>query len=304
MASLLSAALGYAMAQAADQSDALTEPVGGVARQAAAGLPPGVYCPDCGYNLRALTGQRCPECGFDLRSVQLTRSGIPWVHRKQLGAFAAYWKTVGLVARAPERLVAHLGASVDLADAVRFGRINLAIACLSVCLVLSSAAVLLARQTQPPRMPSFWLGLAGLGVAAYYVVLAIVLAARLFVLLSLRDLPEDIWPRAVALRYYCLAPFSLMPIAAVMCAAGLLLWPAGQAVDVLLITPGAGCAATMVWKCVSVRLKLRRQLRPHLGTRRWGRFFALLGETMLLAVALVSVPPVVLWLALIWHSLR
>gem|GEM_PF-2846542 len=301
---MLATGLWCPMAQAADESDSLSEPAGSVPRQAAAGLPPGVYCPDCGYNLRALTGQRCPECGFDLRSVQLGQSGVPWVHRNQLGVFAAYWKTVKLVARAPERLFAYLGAGADLADAVRFGRINLAIASLSVGLVLLSAAVALARPTQPPRMPSFWLGLVGLGVAGYYVVLAIVLAARVFVLLSLRDLPQDIWPRAVALRYYCLAPLSLMPIAAALCAAGLLFWPLGQAVDVLLITPGAVGAATIVWMCISVRLKLQRRLQAHLGPRRWGRFFALLGETLLLAVALVSVPPVVLWLALIWYSLR
>ena len=40
-------------------------------------LPVGAVCPDCGYDLRGLTGDRCPECGFDLNVVRTQTPQIP-----------------------------------------------------------------------------------------------------------------------------------------------------------------------------------------------------------------------------------
>src|SRR5438128_163233 len=56
------------------------------------------FCPQCGYSLRGLNPRDsaaaevcCPECGFavDLRTLQ--QSIIPWVHRREIGRWRAYW---------------------------------------------------------------------------------------------------------------------------------------------------------------------------------------------------------------------
>jgi len=51
-------------------------------------------CPKCGYSLRGLTSERCPECGMSLAEVNALGSAIPWVHRRSIGTWRAYWRTV------------------------------------------------------------------------------------------------------------------------------------------------------------------------------------------------------------------
>ena len=48
-------------------------------------LPEGIYCLDCGYDLRGSTSARCPECGFSLELLRTGESQIPWAHRRELG---------------------------------------------------------------------------------------------------------------------------------------------------------------------------------------------------------------------------
>jgi|GEM_PF-4970287 len=46
----------------------------------------GMYCPACGYDLRAaVDGGRCPECGRTVVLAELVRSHVPWVMRHVQG---------------------------------------------------------------------------------------------------------------------------------------------------------------------------------------------------------------------------
>ena len=93
------------------------------------GTPPGIeheaiqydlFCQTCGYNLRGLTGDRCPECGRSLETIRATTSLIPWVYRKKLGQFRAYWRTVWLVMFRQRRFCDEMARPVSYADAQRF----------------------------------------------------------------------------------------------------------------------------------------------------------------------------------------
>ena len=58
-----------------------------------------LFCIDCGYDLRQLTSDRCPECGWLIDRNVLTRTRLPWVYRKELGRWRAYWRTVLFASR-------------------------------------------------------------------------------------------------------------------------------------------------------------------------------------------------------------
>ncbi|UCE59769.1 MAG: hypothetical protein JSU63_20295 [Phycisphaerales bacterium] len=79
-----------------------------------------LYCPKCSYNLRGLTGDRCPECGYSLEDVRSGVSLIPWVHRRQIGRFRAYWKTIWMVMMQPKRLALEIGRPVSYPDSQSF----------------------------------------------------------------------------------------------------------------------------------------------------------------------------------------
>jgi len=76
------------------------------------------FCVGCGYNLRGLAGDRCPECG--LRFDAEASSPIPWVHRKHIGFFRSFFKTVMLAMFWPRRLTGAAGVPVDEKAAGRF----------------------------------------------------------------------------------------------------------------------------------------------------------------------------------------
>ncbi len=88
--------------------------------QSLAPLPEGLYCPDCGYDLRSLTSTRCPECGFGLEAVRAGESQIPWTYRRELGRFRAYWKTVWLVLRWPKQFCLEVARPVSYRDSQSF----------------------------------------------------------------------------------------------------------------------------------------------------------------------------------------
>ena len=64
---------------------------------ALARMPEGVHCLECGYDLRGSTSPCCPECGFALELLRASESQIPWTHRRQLGFWRAYRRTVWMV---------------------------------------------------------------------------------------------------------------------------------------------------------------------------------------------------------------
>jgi hypothetical protein len=69
------------------------------------------FCPECSYNLRGLSGEQCPECGMKLSGDRV--SPIPWEHRREIGRWKAFWRTVLLVTFRPARIARAVGGPVD-----------------------------------------------------------------------------------------------------------------------------------------------------------------------------------------------
>lgn len=171
-------------------------------------VPAEVYCPDCGYDLRGLTGQNCPECGFALAVVRSRESQIPWVHRRRLGLLRAYWQTVRLVERWPRRFCLEMVRPVSYGDAQAFRWWTFLLAYVPL-LLISVASGWAACNAGAEGGATLWL-LAGAQVIA---------AAWLAALPGLcsysfhpRRLPIEQQNRAIALSYYAWAPLALMPL--------------------------------------------------------------------------------------------
>lgn len=103
-------------------------------------LPPGgddtpstlLLCQECGYNLRGVVGGRCPECGHDLANLRSDQSLIPWVRRREIGAFRAYWSTVFWVSFKYKTFCEEVVRDVDYRDAQRFRWITVGLMYLGV----------------------------------------------------------------------------------------------------------------------------------------------------------------------------
>ncbi|MCH8879605.1 MAG: hypothetical protein IID34_06935 [Planctomycetes bacterium] len=79
-----------------------------------------VFCPKCSYNLRGIDSARCPECGYSLAFLKIAESRIPWVHRKEIGRFRAYWRTVWWATFRRLKFGEELARPMSLPDARRF----------------------------------------------------------------------------------------------------------------------------------------------------------------------------------------
>ena len=93
----------------------------------------GIFCPQCGYDLRGIQSPRCPECGLELDRAKLAALRLPWALRGRsgrAGRIVAYLRTAWLLIRRP-RVVAEVVAGPVDADAAReFARVTMAIALL------------------------------------------------------------------------------------------------------------------------------------------------------------------------------
>ncbi len=179
-------------------------------------------CPRCGYNLRGLTGDVCPECGNALAAMRLAVPQIPWLRRRNMGRFIAYWETVLFVMFRQRELCYEMARDVSYTDAQRFRLVTLLHAVAPVVVL-----ALFAYQIAPPShissssgflrsfppCPSIthWAYAAGWPIAMFIGSLALALAMATGVATYFaqpRGMPVHLQSRAIALSYYTAAPLA------------------------------------------------------------------------------------------------
>jgi hypothetical protein len=193
-----------------------------------------LQCQDCGYNLRGLTGDRCPECGRSLRSMRSPVSSIPWTHRKEIGRFRAYWKTVWWVSFKYKTFCEEIARPVSFKDAQAFRWVTI----LHVFPPIAAVAVVWCVRALPSYidrviwwndpwssaipMPSrFVLALSRLVSHVPWNAAFVSLAILLYMVIATgvpsyffdsRQLPRLLRNRAVALSYYCFGAWAWTPV--------------------------------------------------------------------------------------------
>lgn len=185
-------------------------------------------CPACGYDLRGSTGGRCSECGLDIDAAELSRSGIPWAYRRELGRVRAFLKTVWEITFDANRLRHEAAKPQSAHDAAVFRLwvtilVALSVAALAVVGILSvgiDEVIALRRQTFLGPMPplggppeDLWVPWsAGVGVPGAMFVYAVLAAAAITrapgaVIRNGRNAPDDS-EAARALGRYATAPLA------------------------------------------------------------------------------------------------
>ena len=189
-----------------------------------------LFCPECGYSLRGIDSPRCPECGHELDWKTLGASRVPWVHRREIGAVRAYWRTVWLTMLDSRAIADDVHRPVSLEDARRFRLITVIIAWAPLAIVATVAFFLVTyemtnrpmdvwRRGTPVRQLAFvleWLMLP-IGLGALFLFLLAITGVQSY-FFHPRWLPVVRQNRAVALSYYSCAPLAWTPVTAAVLA--------------------------------------------------------------------------------------
>ena len=176
-----------------------------------------LYCPQCGYDVRAATRSECPECGQAINLDELRQSQIPWSHRAAIGRLRAYWRTVWRVTFHTHDFCAEAVRPVSYRDARRFQLVTVVIAYLSIVGFFAALWMLevVDEDTWAPLVYNVGEPLT--------IVLAVAAAASLALYLLAATGVHTYWfhprsldvtrqNRALAMSYYACAPLALMPI--------------------------------------------------------------------------------------------
>jgi hypothetical protein len=176
------------------------------------GISQDIFCQDCGYNLRGLTSERCPECGRSLEGLRSEVSKILWVHRKEIGRFRAYWKTVWFVMFRQKEFCDEMARPVSYRDSQGFRWLTIAFAYLPLLAAAVLGVFLYTRSpTDSTLFILFWTN-AGLGITIHaggilFFVAAIGVPSYFF---ESRSVPIPLRNRGIALSYYACGPLSLL----------------------------------------------------------------------------------------------
>ncbi len=268
-------------------------------------LPEGINCPDCGYDLRSLTGPRCPECGFDLAIVRSQTSQIPWSRRGEIGRFKAYWQTVWLVWRHPKRLYIEIIRPVSYRDSQRFRWVTFLHAYIPLLVCFAAGFASDGKLPERDSLPT------PLGVVVGIGLLLVVLPGASSYVLESRRLPVEQRNRAIALSYYTWAPLAAIPVVLLFFAA------AGLAAHVLdpdrsdfaFYVLAICVLATAILPLLAIliaesRLELlaRRVLREH--GRAWLRVLCMNAVVLAALLLAATIPLGIFYFQIIWCSLR
>jgi hypothetical protein len=172
-----------------------------------------VFCEGCGYSLLGLAGDRCPECGRPFNPNEQPYARVPWLHRRRIGRWPGYWKTVGQVVRRPREFAAELCRPVRISadDARRFRRVTALVAATSL---VAAVAMTVYLANGPPQRWQDTFGFALMTAIGWF-------GAVLFFRLA-TDMPVFIWKglpsmpahELAPLHHYAAAPLALAPFVA------------------------------------------------------------------------------------------
>ncbi len=264
-------------------------------------LPVGTACPDCGYDLRGSTSARCSECGFTLDGLRSRETQVPWSHRRELGWFKAYWKTVWLVLRQPKRFCIEMVRPVSYADSQSFRWVTTGLAYLPILLgSLAWWAFDRSRGLGGGEAEWWFRGFLLIGSPLLLVLLP-GLASCFF---HPRTLSIEQQNRAVALSYYAWAPLAFTPLVLPAVLGAMLVWSQwGSTTEDILLIVSRGTHVFAMFAGYGVVADFAKQI---LRGSLWTRFVRM--GALLLVSAGVSILPVliaawVFYLLVIYHSL-
>lgn len=275
-----------------------------------AAIPEGVVCPECGYDLRGLTGSACSECGFALAPVRAVEPQIPWCRRSELGWFPAYWRTVWLAGRRPKRLYLELVRPVSYRDSQVFRWVTFLHAYLAILLVAALCYFQMVPDEPDGREMLTWLFW---GVQLYAVAILAGWPGVTSYGFQRRGWPVELQNKLIALNYYAWAPLVLVPLVLVL---GVLAWWVAGSLESSKRGYGewAAIIGTLVFVAVCAGVVIQVGVRLHAlarcadrrvqSTGRWRARFVVIG----LGLALLLLPGLLLasvaWLLLVWYSLQ
>jgi hypothetical protein len=224
-----------------------------------------LFCPQCGYNLRGLSSDNCPECGLALDRADMLHSRLPWTHRRRIGYFRAYWRTLILGTFSTPELADELARPVSFRDAQLFRFITIAIGWLPLAIVALVLTYVFGQQSA-----FMWrgMGLSSMGSlntmaqidllwpfaagVTFPGVLPLALALFLIMLSGVasyffhpRSMPPKLQNRGVAMSYYASASIAFLPISLIFVGVAILManTPFGRSNTAFLLTTTVGMLA-------------------------------------------------------------
>lgn len=266
-----------------------------------------LFCQRCGYNLRGLTGNHCPECGGSLEGVRSLISQIPWVYRKELGWWRAYWRTMWFVMFRQARFCDEMARQVSFRDCQVFRWVTVILASSPVSLAGLAFAMLGARSpTRDDLFNVFWTwGFGGVWHACVPLFFAAVTGIPSY-FFHPRGIPVEQQNRAIALSYYACGPLVFLAVPVLTCAAGILMQTSKNELLTLVfivLTVTLPIGATAPWWLDLIHLA--RRLVPQRPRR--AVYLAVCVPILwfiLAGVILIGLPLVILYVIVIFASLR
>ncbi|HEX4793998.1 MAG TPA: hypothetical protein VH370_09410 [Humisphaera sp.] len=267
----------------------------------------------------------CPECGIAVDREALARSQIPWSHRKQIGWWRAYWRTVKLVVFKSKILASEVARPVSYRDAQLFRAITIALAIVPAVIVVgvwwmtardwersNLAGDVVPFSWYPTEIVGGWITVGGsiipLGALAAIGALLSVTGVQSY-FFHPRSLPIIWQNRAVALSYYTCAPIAPLGIS-LACWLAVIFTLArlpidtvirfGPIIDLLRLSSlGVAGLSALVFSFVNVRL-LQRTTRCGV-IRPMGMTITLLIVPAIVAGVALALPIIINFVRLVVH---